>query len=115
MSEAIPSWIEQEAKKIKEQQEKESIFFKLPEGETQLLINDAEPPKVIQKTFKNDTRTRYQFDVVIMATNEQKTLECGKQLYRQIIQGLMQKLNPMTIIRAGTDITTKYTVKGLMK
>jgi hypothetical protein len=50
-----------------------------------------------------------------METNETKTLEVGKQLYRLIIKALAQGLNPMTIIRAGTDINTKYGIKALMK
>lgn len=114
MSKAIPSWVQQESAKIKEQQEQESQFYKLPEGETELLFDDAEPPKEIEKTFKSDTRTRWQYKVILEDGN-QKTLEVGKQLHRLIIKALSQGLNPMTIIRAGTDINTKYGIKALMK
>lgn len=114
MSKATPSWVQREAQKIKEQQEKESQFFKLPEGETELTVDDSEPPKEIEKSFKNDTRTRYQYNV-ILEDGTKKTLEVGKQLHRLIIKALSQGLNPMTIIRAGTDINTKYGIKALMK
>lgn len=113
MSKATPSWVQREANKIKAQQEKESIFFKIPEGETEIIINDALPPKVIEKDFKGTIRTRWQFEVNV--EGEKKTLEVGKMLYRLIIKALLQGLNPMTIIRAGTDINTKYGIKGLMK
>lgn len=115
MSKAMPTWIKNAVKYIEEQEQTESIFFKLPEGETEILIDDAVPPTVIEKTFSDGTpRTRWQFKIQL-EDGQQKTLEVGKQLYRKIIKALAQQLNPMVIIRAGTDIHTSYGIKGLMK
>jgi len=115
MSKAVPSWVKRENDAIKQQQAEESQFFKLPEGETEILVNDDEMPVEISKSFnkKDEARIRYQYRIIVQG--QEKTLEVGKQLHRLIIKALMQSLNPMTIIRAGTDINTKYGIKGLMK
>lgn len=115
MSQAVPSWVKKASEEIAEQEQKESIFFKLPEGETEILVNDAEQPKTIEKKFSDKVSTRWQFKIVITETGEEKTLEVGKQLYRKIVKAMSQGLNPMTVIRAGLDIHTSYGIKGLMK
>lgn len=111
----VPSWVKQASAEIAEQEANETKFFKFPEGETEILVNADEAPKVIEKTFKDKTTTRWQFEIVIVDTGETKTLEVGKQLYRKIVRAIAQDLNPMTVIRAGTDIHTSYGIKGLMK
>lgn len=114
MSKAVPAWVKQAKAEIAEQEANESVFYKLPEGETEIMVNADEPPKVVEKKFKDEVRTRWQFKI-ILEDGQQKTLEVGKTLYRKIIKALEQGLNPMTVIRAGTDIRTNYGIKGLMK
>lgn len=110
---AVPAWVKTAKAEIVEQEANESKFYKLPEGETEILVNDEEPPKVIEKKFNDKVSTRWQFDIIV--DEQQKTLEVGKSLYRKIVKALEQGLNPMTVIRAGTDIHTQYGIKGLMK
>ena len=115
MSKVIPSWVKRASEAIKTQQAEESVFYKLPEGETEILVDDAVAFVEITKAFnkKDDARIRYQYAITV--EEQQKTLEVGKQLHRLIIKALMQGLNPMTIVRVGIDINTKYGIKGLMK
>ena len=111
----IPSWIEQTYAKIKEQQAEESQYFKFPEGETEILVDNTQPPVEISKAFnkKDDARIRYQYKIIVKG--QVKTLEVGTPLHRLIIKALMQDLNPMMVVRAGTDIKTRYCIKVLMK
>lgn len=115
MSKAVPTWVKDAVQKIIEDEEKESIFFKIPEGVTEILVDDSEPPKEIEKVFSDGKkRIRYQFKI-ITEDGQQKTLEVGKILYRKICKAIAQGLNPMKVIRAGTDIHTSYGIEGLMK
>lgn len=115
MSSDVPSWVIKAQAEIEEQKKEESQFFKLPEGETEILVIETIPVKTIEKSFGNDTKKRLRWQFEINVDGQKKTLEVGKILYRKMIDALAQGLNPMTIIRAGTDIHTSYGIKGLMK
>lgn len=114
MSEAIPNWVKGAVAKIQEDEAKESKYFKFPEGVTEILVDDAQPPKEVIKDFKGEKRTRWEFSITT-EEGQIKTLEVGKILYRKICRALAQGLNPMKVIRAGTDIHTSYGIEGLMK
>jgi hypothetical protein len=111
LSTKLPKWIlDHNAKN--EETAKNSVFFKLPEGETEIQVDLSEAPKELQKAgLDKIVRTRWQYRIVV--NGESKILEVGKQLDTQIIQALMKGLNPMVVIRAGKDIKSKYSVKGL--
>lgn len=102
-------WIKTRQLKLQKQKEENSQFFKFPEGETEILIDTAKPPEEVISNF-GKPRTRY--NITIVKTGAKKIIDVGVSLDSLIIEALMSNVNPMTVIRTGTDLKTKYGIKG---
>lgn len=105
----IPSWINERAEVLAKRKIENSKFYKIPEGETEILVSTTKPPTEIEKF--NKKRSQYEITV----NGKSLILECGITLDSLILKALKQNMNPMIIIRVGTDINTMYSIKGLSK
>lgn len=103
----IPNWVKERQKQQIAQKADRSIFFKFPEGETEIEVDVSTPPIQVEKFNK----TRFQYQITV--NKEVKTLEVGTQLDTMIITALMKGLNPMVVVRVGTGIKSQYSIKGL--
>lgn len=103
----IPNWVKEKQAQQEKQAQERSLFFKFPEGETEITVDTTMPPKEVNKFGKN----RYQYKITV--NNEIKTLEVGSMLDTLIIKALMANVNPMIVVRVGKGIKSSYSIKGL--
>lgn len=98
-----PTWIKQRNEQLKKQPQNKLYLFQ--EGETKIEIDIAVPPR--DHDFGNGKRA------IFTAFIQQKKIEfaASKTLEKLIINALMSDINPMTIVRTGTELDTTYSIK----
>lgn len=101
----IPEWIQKRSER--HASEPESEYFKIPEGETVILVNEQQAPEEIKGKFGD------QAIYEIFIEGEKQKLSASRRLDRLIIKALMNGMNPMTLVRVGKEIDTRYAIKGL--
>jgi hypothetical protein len=101
----IPEWIK--TRSVQQKQDTSSEYFKIPEGESEIEINELQAPEEVEGNFGK------QYMYYIKADGKRYKLTVGKMLDVMIIKALMKGINPMIVIRAGTGIQTRYSIKGL--
>lgn len=100
-----PNWINQ--RNAEQQKQPQTKLYLFQEGETVVEIDITNPPR--DHDFGNGKRAIY------TAKINGKVVEfaASKTLDRLIIKALMNDVNPMTLIRTGTELDTEYSVKEL--
>ncbi|MCJ7805245.1 hypothetical protein MUP46_01195 [Patescibacteria group bacterium] len=101
----IPEWIKTRSEQHKH--DRSSEYFRIPEGESEIEIDETQAPEEVEGNFG----TQYLYQV--KAEGKKYKLTVGKMLDVMIIKALIKGINPMTVIRAGTGIQTRYSIKGL--
>ena len=101
----VPQWIKDRAERQKT--EPDSEFFKIPEGESIVLIDENQAPEELDGKFGK----RYLYAVIVEG-NKLK-LSVNKRLDKMIIKALMNGINPLTLIRVGQGTDTRIKIKGV--
>lgn len=108
----IPEWVKNRQTEIDKQQKKwqeqNAMFFKFPQGETQIFVDMQVPPVSKISKFGN-----IQWIYQVKVNGEIKKISVNVILDRAIIQALSEEINPMTIIRTGKEKDTRYSIKEL--
>lgn len=110
-----PTWIERERKRVEQERQAklqemgfEHTPLTLEQGETMILIKnpEKEPREITGKWGQQRV-----FTVQIKGEIFDWAVSLNSPLYRELLDVLAKGINPITIIRAGREKQTRYSIK----